>query len=95
MCGQQHAGQRENIYNHLHRNGESAAVLNAGAVLNFVAEGVRGRFPDGESVEFAFGVVDENAAKLAEDAGMRVVMDRCVKIELFRPFWKPRLNQQI
>ena len=41
------------------------------------------------------GVVDEKAAKLAEDAGMRVVMDRCVKIELFRPFWKPRLNQQI
>lgn len=41
------------------------------------------------------GVYDEAAAKLAEDAGMRVVMDRCVKIELFRPFWKPRLNQKI
>ncbi|MEM8857224.1 MAG: CoA-binding protein [Chloroflexota bacterium] len=41
------------------------------------------------------GVYDEEAAKLAEDAGLRVVMDRCVKIELFRPFWKPRLNQEI
>jgi len=41
------------------------------------------------------GVYDEEAAKLAEGAGMRVVMDRCVKIELFRPFWKPRLNQKI
>ena len=41
------------------------------------------------------GVYDEKAAKLAEEAGLRVVMDRCVKIELFRPFWKPRLNQQI
>jgi len=41
------------------------------------------------------GVYDEGAAKLAEDAGLRVVMNRCVKIELFRPFWKPRLNQEI
>jgi len=38
------------------------------------------------------GVVDHQAAKLAEDAGMQVVMDRCPKIELFRPFWKPKLN---
>ena len=41
------------------------------------------------------GVYDEEAAKLAEAAGLRVVMNRCVKIELFRPFWKPRLNQTI
>ena len=41
------------------------------------------------------GVYDEEAAKLAEAAGLKVVMNRCVKIELFRPFWKPRLNQTI
>lgn len=41
------------------------------------------------------GVRDDAAAKLAEAAGMRVVMNRCPKIELFRPFWKPRLNQTI
>ena len=41
------------------------------------------------------GVYDEEAAKMAEDAGMQVVMDRCPKIELFRPFWKPKLNQGI
>ena len=41
------------------------------------------------------GVYDEAAAKLAEDAGLQVVMDRCPKIELFRPFWKPRLDLEI
>jgi len=41
------------------------------------------------------GVYDDNAAKLAEDAGLQVVMDRCPKIELFRPFWKPRLDLPI
>lgn len=41
------------------------------------------------------GVYSDEAAKIAEAAGMRVVMDRCPKIELFRPFWKPKLNQII
>ena len=41
------------------------------------------------------GVKDAQAAKLAEAAGMKVVMDRCPKIELFRPFWKPRLDLKI
>ena len=38
------------------------------------------------------GVIEHDAAKLAEDAGLLVVMDRCPKIELFRPFWKPKLH---
>lgn len=41
------------------------------------------------------GVYDDKAARLAEDAGLRVVMNRCPKIELFRPFWKPRLDLEI
>ncbi|MDJ0612204.1 MAG: CoA-binding protein [Rhizobiaceae bacterium] len=38
------------------------------------------------------GVKHPDAAKIAEAAGMKVVMDRCPKIELFRPFWKPKLH---
>ena len=41
------------------------------------------------------GVVDFDAAKLAEEAGLQVVMHRCPKIELFRPFWKPKLHLSI
>jgi predicted CoA-binding protein len=32
------------------------------------------------------GVINEEAAKLASDAGLEVVMDRCVKIEYARLF---------
>ena len=41
------------------------------------------------------GVYDDKAAELAEAAGMKVIMNRCPKIELFRPFWKPRLDLKI
>ena len=41
------------------------------------------------------GVINHDAARLAEEAVLKVVMDRCPKIELFRPFWKPRLDLKI
>ncbi len=41
------------------------------------------------------GVYDDAAARLAQSAGLKVVMNRCPKIELFRPFWKPRLDLTI
>lgn len=41
------------------------------------------------------GVYDDKAAELAGAAGLKVIMNRCPKIELFRPFWKPRLDLKI
>ena len=41
------------------------------------------------------GVINKEAAKVAEKAGLSVVMNRCPKIELFRPFWKPKLHLKI
>ncbi len=41
------------------------------------------------------GVRNDEAARIAEDAGLKVVMNRCPKIELFRPFWKPKLNPEL
>ena len=41
------------------------------------------------------GVINYEAARIAEDAGLKVVMNRCPKIELFRPFWKPKLDLNI
>ena len=41
------------------------------------------------------GVINHEAALLAEESGLKVVMNRCPKIELFRPFWKPRLDLEI
>jgi hypothetical protein len=38
------------------------------------------------------GVIDFDAAKLAEEAGLQVVLNRCTNIELFRPFCKPKLH---
>ena len=41
------------------------------------------------------GVINKEAAQIAEKAGLSVVMNRCPKIELFRPFWKPKLHLKI
>lgn len=38
------------------------------------------------------GIRNDEAARIAEKAGLKVVMNRCPKIELFRPFWKPKLH---
>ena len=46
-------------------------------------------------VRMQIGFRNNDTAKLAEDAGLKVAMYRCPKIEQSRPFWKPRLNQAI
>ncbi|MEH6629312.1 MAG: CoA-binding protein [Halopseudomonas aestusnigri] len=37
------------------------------------------------------GIRNDAAAKIAEDAGLKVVMNRCPKIEMSRPAWMGRL----
>ena len=37
-------------------------------------------------------VYDDEAAAVAEATGPSVVIYRCPKIKLYRPFWRPRLD---
>ncbi|MEO6198466.1 MAG: CoA-binding protein [Sphingomicrobium sp.] len=37
-----------------------------------------------KAVWLQLGVIDEDAAKRAEDAGLKVVMDHCIKVEMHR-----------
>jgi predicted CoA-binding protein len=32
-------------------------------------------------------IINQQAAELAEAAGLKVVMDRCPKLELEKPYW--------
>jgi hypothetical protein len=37
-------------------------------------------------------IINEEAANLAEKAGLKVVMNRCPKIELAKPYWTTSKN---
>ena len=60
-----------------------------------IVEEALAAFPELQTVWMQIGVVNEEAAAMARARGVDVVMDRCPKIELFRPFWKPRLDLAI
>jgi hypothetical protein len=37
-------------------------------------------------------IINEEAANLAKKAGLKVVMNRCPKIELAKPYWTAKKN---
>ena len=37
-------------------------------------------------------IINNSAAKIAEDAGLKVIMNRCPKIELAKPYWTSSQN---
>ena len=77
----------------IHRPVDMVQVFRNSAALPGIA---REAIDIGAKVLWAqLGVRNDEAARLAEAAGLKVVMNRCPKIELFRPFWKPRLKQAI
>lgn len=67
-------------------------IFRGSAAVPGVIEEILRLDPLPKVVWMQLGVRNDEAAARAEAAGMRVVMNRCPKIELFRPFWKPKLH---
>lgn len=57
-----------------------------------IVEEALARFPDLKTVWMQIGVVNEEAARMAEARGVTVVMDRCPKIEYQRLFGELRMG---
>lgn len=59
------------------------------AVLGITQEAIQ---IDAKVIWMQLEVINNSAAKIAENAGLKVVMNRCPKIELAKPYWTSNQN---
>tara|TARA_B100000768_G_C11270353_1_gene373118 strand:+ start:250 stop:681 length:432 start_codon:yes stop_codon:yes gene_type:complete len=59
------------------------------AVLGITHEAIQ---IDAKVIWMQLEIINNSAAKIAENAGLKVVMNRCPKIELAKPYWTSNQN---
>lgn len=59
------------------------------AILGITQEAIQ---IDAKVIWMQLDIINNNAAKIAENAGLKVVMNRCPKIELAKPYWTSNQN---
>ncbi|MDC1183822.1 CoA-binding protein [Gammaproteobacteria bacterium] len=59
------------------------------AVLGITQEAIK---IDAKVIWMQLEIINNSAAKIAENAGLKVVMNRCPKIELAKPYWTSNQN---
>jgi predicted CoA-binding protein len=59
------------------------------AVLGITQEAIQ---IDAKVIWMQLEIINNSAAKIAENAGLKVVMNRCPKIELAKPYWTSNQN---
>ena len=75
----------EYVWRELAQIGEPIDIVDIFRKSEFAGENVDQAIAVGaKAVWMQLGVIDANAAKRAEAAGLKVVMDRCLKIEIAR-----------